>query len=391
MKLYEYQAKAILAGHGVPVLRGTLVVDAKHAIDAAKSLSSEGPWVVKAQVHAGGRGKAGGVKLAKSLAEVADISKSMLGMTLVTKQTGPAGIPVRKIYIEEGCRIARELYSAVLVDRASQKICVLASMAGGMEIEDLAASRPEAIKKLLVDPVAGPAEGGFELLAAGIGLKGEEKKKFADVLSRLYDAFIKEDALLVEVNPMVFTEAGDVIALDAKLTVDDNALFRHPDTARLMDPEAEDPLELQAKEVGLSYIALNGNIGCMVNGAGLAMATMDIIKLYGGSPANFLDVGGSATVERITAAFRIMMENPRISAILVNIFGGIMQCDVAARGLVEATRALGITLPIVVRMHGTHEVEAHRILKNSGLSIVSADTMSDAAQKAVAAAKGELK
>ena len=375
MKLYEYQAKAILAGHGVPVLRGTLVVDAKHAIDAAKSLSSEGPWVVKAQVHAGGRGKAGGVKLAKSLAEVADISKSMLGMTLVTKQTGPAGIPVRKIYIEEGCRIARELYSAVLVDRASQKICVLASMAGGMEIEDLAASRPEAIKKLLVDPVAGPAEGGFELLAAGIGLKGEEKKKFADVLSRLYDAFIKEDALLVEVNPMVFTEAGDVIALDAKLTVDDNALFRHPDT----------------KEVGLSYIALNGNIGCMVNGAGLAMATMDIIKLYGGSPANFLDVGGSATVERITAAFRIMMENPRISAILVNIFGGIMQCDVAARGLVEATRALGITLPIVVRMHGTHEVEAHRILKNSGLSIVSADTMSDAAQKAVAAAKGELK
>lgn len=390
MKLYEYQAKAILAGHGVPVLRGTPVFEADKAVEAAKALGETGPWVVKAQVHAGGRGKAGGVKLAKTLGEVDVISHQMIGMTLVSKQTGPKGVPVRKVYIEEGCRIARELYAAVLVDRAAQKVCVLASSAGGMEIEDLARDNPDAIKKLLIDPVSGPASGAFEGLAAEAGLEGAERQKFADVLSKLYEAFCAEDALLVEVNPMVFTESGDVLALDAKLSVDDNALFRHPETAKLLDPEAEDPLELQAKEKSLSYIALDGNIGCMVNGAGLAMATMDIIKLYGGSPANFLDVGGSATVERITAAFRIMMENPRIRAILVNIFGGIMQCDVAAEGLVEATRTLGIKLPIVVRMHGTHEAEAHRILRESGLALIPADTMSDAAQKAVAAAKGEL-
>lgn len=390
MKLYEYQAKAILAGHGVPVLRGTPVFEADKAVDAAKALGETGPWVVKAQVHAGGRGKAGGVKLAKTLAEVDAIARQMIGMTLISKQTGPKGVPVRKVYIEEGCKIARELYAAVLVDRAAQKVCVLASSAGGMEIEDLARDNPDAIKKLLIDPVAGPVPGAFEGLAAEAGLEGAEQQKFAEVLSKLYEAFCAEDALLVEVNPMVFTESGDVLALDAKLSVDDNALFRHPETAKLLDPEAEDPLELQAKEKNLSYIALDGNIGCMVNGAGLAMATMDIIKLYGGSPANFLDVGGSATVERITAAFRIMMENPRIRAILVNIFGGIMQCDVAAEGLVEATRTLGIKLPIVVRMHGTHEAEAHRILRESGLALIPADTMSDAAQKAVAAAKGEL-
>lgn len=389
MKLYEYQAKEILARHGVPVLRGTPVFEASEAKGAAQALSSEGPWVVKAQVHAGGRGKAGGVKVVKTLDEVASVSEKMLGSTLVTKQTGPAGVKVRRLYIEEGCRIARELYAAVLVDRASQKACVLASSAGGMEIEDLARENPDAIKQLLIDPVKGPEAGAFEALAASAGLEGEEKAKFAEFVAKLYQAFLEEDASLVEVNPMVFTEAGEAVALDAKLSVDDNSLFRHPETAKLLDPEAEDPLELQAKAVDLSYIALDGDIGCMVNGAGLAMATMDIIKLYGGNPANFLDVGGSATVDRITAAFRIMMENPRIRAILVNIFGGIMQCDVVAQGLVESVKALGIKLPIVVRMHGTHEAEAHRILKESGLALIPADTMSDAAQKAVAAAKGE--
>lgn len=389
MKLYEYQAKEILARHGVPVLRGTPVFEASEAKGAAQALSSEGPWVVKAQVHAGGRGKAGGVKVVKTLDEVASVSEKMLGSTLVTKQTGPAGVKVRRLYIEEGCRIARELYAAVLVDRASQKACVLASSAGGMEIEDLARENPDAIKQLLIDPVKGPEAGAFEALAASAGLEGEEKAKFAEFVAKLYQAFLEEDASLVEVNPMVFTEAGEAVALDAKLSVDDNSLFRHPETAKLLDPEAEDPLELQAKAVDLSYIALDGDIGCMVNGAGLAMATMDIIKLYGGNPANFLDVGGSATVDRITAAFRIMMENPRIRAILVNIFGGIMQCDVVAQGLVESVKSLGIKLPIVVRMHGTHEAEAHRILKESGLALIPADTMSDAAQKAVAAAKGE--
>lgn len=389
MKLYEYQAKEILARHGVPVLRGTPVFEASEAKGAAQALSSEGPWVVKAQVHAGGRGKAGGVKVVKTLDEVASVSEKMLGSTLVTKQTGPAGVKVRRLYIEEGCRIARELYAAVLVDRASQKACVLASSAGGMEIEDLARENPDAIKQLLIDPVKGPEAGAFEALAASAGLEGEEKAKFAEFAAKLYQAFLEEDASLVEVNPMVFTEAGEAVALDAKLSVDDNSLFRHPETAKLLDPEAEDPLELQAKAVDLSYIALDGDIGCMVNGAGLAMATMDIIKLYGGNPANFLDVGGSATVDRITAAFRIMMENPRIRAILVNIFGGIMQCDVVAQGLVESVKSLGIKLPIVVRMHGTHEAEAHRILKESGLALIPADTMSDAAQKAVAAAKGE--
>lgn len=389
MKLYEYQAKEILARHGVPVLRGTPVFEASEAKGAAQALSSEGPWVVKAQVHAGGRGKAGGVKVVKTLDEVASVSEKMLGSTLVTKQTGPAGVKVRRLYIEEGCRIARELYAAVLIDRASQKACVLASSAGGMEIEDLARENPDAIKQLLIDPVKGPEAGAFEALAASAGLEGEEKAKFAEFVAKLYQAFLEEDASLVEVNPMVFTEAGEAVALDAKLSVDDNSLFRHPETAKLLDPEAEDPLELQAKAVDLSYIALDGDIGCMVNGAGLAMATMDIIKLYGGNPANFLDVGGSATVDRITAAFRIMMENPRIRAILVNIFGGIMQCDVVAQGLVESVKSLGIKLPIVVRMHGTHEAEAHRILKEFGLALIPADTMSDAAQKAVAAAKGE--
>lgn len=387
MKVYEYQAKSILAKYGVPLLRGVPVFEAGAAAQAAESLSTSGPWVVKAQVHAGGRGKAGGVKIARSLQEVADISRAMLGAKLVTRQTGPAGIAVHRLYIEEACDIVRELYAAILIDRSSQKICVLASAEGGMEIEELAEKRPEAIRRMLIDPLQAPGAGAFEAFASELGLEDGERERFGNALLKLYGAFVHEDASLLEINPMVITRGGEVIALDAKLIVDDNALFRHPETAAMLDPQAEDRLELLARKSNLSYIDLDGDIACMVNGAGLAMATMDIIKLYGGSPANFLDVGGSATVERITAAFRIMLENPNIHAILINIFGGIMQCDIVAQGLVEASRTLNLKLPMVVRMHGTHEEEGHRILRESGLSFISAETMSDAAEKAVRAAR----
>ncbi|MCG5030314.1 ADP-forming succinate--CoA ligase subunit beta [Mesosutterella sp. OilRF-GAM-744-9] len=387
MKVYEYQAKSILAKYGVPLLRGVPVFEAGAAAQAAEGLSTSGPWVVKAQVHAGGRGKAGGVKIARSLQEVADISRAMLGAKLVTRQTGPAGIAVHRLYIEEACDIARELYAAILIDRSSQKICVLASAEGGMEIEELAEKRPEAIRRMLIDPLQAPGVGAFEAFSSELGLEDGERERFGDALLKLYEAFVHEDASLLEINPMVITRGGEVIALDAKLIVDDNALFRHPETAAMLDPQAEDRLELLARKSNLSYIDLDGDIACMVNGAGLAMATMDIIKLYGGSPANFLDVGGSATVERITAAFRIMLENPNIHAILINIFGGIMQCDIVAQGLVEASRTLNLKLPMVVRMHGTHEEEGHRILRESGLSFISAETMSDAAEKAVRAAR----
>ncbi|MCF0254266.1 MAG: ADP-forming succinate--CoA ligase subunit beta [Duodenibacillus sp.] len=386
MKIHEYQAKAIFKRFGLPVLPGIPAMSVEEAVRAAEQLG--GPlWVVKAQIHAGGRGKAGGVKLARSVEEVRALAGSILGSTLVTKQTGPKGKKVERLYIESGAQIARELYAAVLIDRASQLICIMASSAGGMDIEEVAATRPEAILKVMVDPAAGIEAGSLEALAGKLGFSPEQVPAAASFFAGLYEAFMETDASLVEVNPMAVLADGSVIALDAKMSFDDNALFRHPDLNELRDLSEEDPLETEAKKFDLSYIALDGSIACMVNGAGLAMATMDSIKLYGGEPANFLDVGGGASVEKVTAAFRIMLANPRVKAILVNIFGGIMRCDTIAEGIVAACREVKLSVPLVVRMNGTNEAEGRGILAGSGLPIIPAANMAEAAQKIVAAAK----
>ncbi|MFL5277094.1 MAG: ADP-forming succinate--CoA ligase subunit beta [Myxococcales bacterium] len=388
MKIHEYQAKEILRGFGVAVPRGKLAKTPEEAVSAARELLANKPvCVVKAQIHAGGRGKGGGVKLARSPEEAGEIARKMLGMQLVTHQTGPQGQKVRRVYVEEGMDIARELYLGLTLDRTVSRNTMMASSEGGVEIEEVAANHPEKILRETVDPVVGLAGYQGRDLAFALGLKGPEVNSFAKFASAMYRAFQATDASIVEINPLVVTKQGEVLALDAKMNFDDNALFRHKDIAALRDPDEEDPREQQAKEFDLNYIALEGNIACMVNGAGLAMATMDIIKSSGGMPANFLDVGGGADEEKVTAAFKLLVSDPQVKAVLVNIFGGIMKCDVIAAGIIAAAKQVHLHVPLVVRLEGTNVEQGKTLLRNSGLAIIPADDLGDAARKAVAAAK----
>jgi succinyl-CoA synthetase beta subunit len=386
MKIHEYQAKEILRRHGVAVPRGILASTAEEAEAASRQLS--GTVVVKAQIHAGGRGKGGGVKLARSPEEARAHAQAMLGMMLRTPQTGPEGQRVRKVYVEEGCNIARELYLGLTLDRERGRLALMASTEGGVDIEEVAAHHPERILREWIDPLVGLAPFQARRMAFGLGLSGDAVSAFARFASGLYQACLATDASLVEVNPLVVTAAGAVLALDAKMNFDDNALFRHKDVGALRDPDEEDPKEAQAKEYDLSYIALKGDIGCMVNGAGLAMATMDVIQLSGGQPANFLDVGGGADEKKVTAAFKILLADPDVKAVLVNIFGGIMKCDVIANGIVAAARQVELRIPLVVRLEGTNVELGKKILAESGLAITPADDLGDAARKAVAAVRG---
>ena len=387
MKIHEYQGKEIFRRYGMAVPRGVPAFSVDDAVKAAQSLG--GPvWVVKAQIHAGGRGKGGGVKLAKSLDDVRDLAGKILGMQLVTHQTGPSGQKVRRLLIEEGADIRKELYVGMVVDRMSQRVVLMASSEGGMDIEEVAAKSPEKIHKVAIDPVKGLSDADADDIARKIGIPAASIPQARAMLQGLYKAFDETDASLAEINPLVLTGDGKVIALDAKLNFDSNALFRHPDIVAMRDLDEEDPAEIEASKFDLSYISLDGNIGCLVNGAGLAMATMDVIKLYGGEPANFLDVGGGATAEKVTEAFKIMLRNPHLKAILVNIFGGIMRCDVIAEGVIAASKAVGLKVPLVVRMKGTNEDLGRKILADSGLPIISANNMAEAAEKVVEAAKG---
>ena len=386
MKIHEYQGKDILRRYGVAVPRGIACFSIEEAVDAAKTLG--GPvWVVKAQIHAGGRGKGGGVKLAKSLDEVRSHASQILGMQLVTHQTGPEGQKVRRLLIEEGADIQKELYLAVVTDRVTQKVCIMGSSEGGMDIEHVAETQPEKIHKTFVDPLQGCTDAQIDELAAAIGVPPASIAQARQAIQGLYKAFWETDASLAEINPLILTGDGNVIALDAKWNFDSNALFRHPEIVEFRDLDEEDPAEIEASKFDLAYIQLDGNIGCLVNGAGLAMATMDTIKLFGGEPANFLDVGGGATTEKVTEAFKIMLGNPKVEAILVNIFGGIMRCDVIAEGVVSASKAVGLKVPLVVRMKGTNEDQGKKIMADSGLPIISANTMGEAAEKVVAAAR----
>jgi succinyl-CoA synthetase beta subunit len=387
MKIHEYQAKEILRKFGVPTPQGFPCFTVDEAVAAADKLG--GPvWVVKAQIHAGGRGKGGGVKLARSREEVRSLAASILGMQLKTHQTGPQGQKVRRLLIEEGADIKKELYVGMVVDRGSQRVVLMASSEGGMDIEEVAARTPEKIHKVTIDPMAGLSDRDAEDTARKIGVSAAAVPQARDLLKGLYQAFDRTDASLAEVNPLIETGDGKVLALDAKMNFDDNALFRHPDIVALRDLDEEDPAEIEASKFDLSYIQLDGNIGCLVNGAGLAMATMDIIKLYGGNPANFLDVGGGASAEKVTEAFKIMLKNPKLQAILINIFGGIMKCDVIAEGVVIAARQVSLKVPLVVRLEGTNVDLGKKILADSGLPIISAIDMADAAEKVVSAAKG---
>jgi succinyl-CoA synthetase beta subunit len=386
MNIHEYQAKALLKRFGVAVPRGGVAYTAEEAEKVAKELG--GPvWVVKAQIHAGGRGKAGGVKVVKSLDEVKAQAEKMLGMTLITHQTGPAGKEVKRVYIEEGCDIKRELYLGMLVDRATGRVTLMASTEGGMEIEEVAAHTPEKILKFAIDPATGIQAFHTREIAFGLGLEGKQVQTATKFIIALSQAFHDLDASIVEINPLVVTGSGEIICLDAKVNFDDNALFRHKEIEELRDEDEEDPRELEATKHGLNYVKLDGNIGCMVNGAGLAMATMDIIKLYGSAPANFLDVGGGATRERVTIAFKLILSDPHVDGILVNIFGGIMRCDVIAEGVVAAAREVSLHVPLVVRLEGTNVELGKKILADSGLPILSADNLADAAQKIVKAVK----
>jgi succinyl-CoA synthetase beta subunit len=386
MNIHEHQAKALLAEYGVPVPRGQAAFSVDEAVSAATELG--GPvYVVKAQIHAGGRGKAGGVKVVKSLDEVADVAGEILGKTLITHQTGPGGREVRRLYVEDGCDIADELYLSMLVDRGTSRITIIASSEGGMDIEEVAASQPEKILSLAIDPATGLQPHHMRRLAGILGLSGGTAKQLPHFLHGIFTAFNALDASLVEINPLVVTGTGDLLALDAKMSFDDNALYRHPNVMELRDLSEEDPAEVRASEFDLNYIKLDGEIGCMVNGAGLAMATMDIIELNGASPANFLDVGGSATTERVTEAFKIILSDDNVKGILVNIFGGIMRCDIIAEGVVSAARTLGLDKPLVVRLEGTNVEEGKKIMAESGLSIIPADNLADAATKIVAAIK----
>ena len=388
MKIHEYQAKEVLRKYGVPTPRGVPCFSVDEAVKAAQSIPGK-VWVVKAQIHAGGRGKGGGVKLAKSLDEVKTCAGQILGMQLKTHQTGPEGQKVRRLLIEEGADIKKELYVGMVVDRVTQKVCLMASSEGGMDIEQVAAHTPEKIHKVFVDPETGLKDAEADEVAAKIGIPPASLPQARSVLQALYKAFWDTDASLAEINPLVLTGDGRVVALDAKINFDSNALFRHPDLVALRDLDEEDAAEIEASKFDLSYISLDGNIGCLVNGAGLAMATMDTIKLYGAEPANFLDVGGGATAEKVTEAFKIMLKNPKVKGILVNIFGGIMQCDTIAKGVVAAAREVNLSVPLVVRMKGTNDEMGKQILKDSGLPIISADNMADAAQKIVAAVAGK--
>ncbi len=385
MKIHEYQGKELLKRFGVTVPRGIPCFSVDEAVSAAQALG--GPvWVVKAQIHAGGRGKGGGVKLARSIDEVRSTASEILGMQLKTHQTGPEGQKVRRLLIEEGADIQKELYLGMVVDRVSQRVCLMASSEGGMDIEEVAASTPEKIHKVMIDPVAGLTDEQADDVARKIGIPDASLPQARTVLQGLYRAFWETDASLAEINPLILTGDGKVIALDAKMNFDENALFRHPEIVELRDLDEEDPAEIEASKYDLAYIQLDGNIGCLVNGAGLAMATMDTIKLFGGEPANFLDVGGGATTEKVTEAFKLMLRNPNLQAILVNIFGGIMRCDVIAEGVIAASKAVGLKVPLVVRMKGTNEELGKKLLADSGLPIISADTMGEAAEKVVAAA-----
>jgi succinyl-CoA synthetase beta subunit len=386
MKIHEYQGKDILRRYGVPTLQGVVCESVTAAEQAAEQLGY--PCVIKAQVHAGGRGKGGGVKLAKSREEARGHAEAILGMMLKTHQTGPEGQLVRKVLVEQGCRIARELYVGLVIDRVTSRVCVMASTEGGVEIEKIAEEQPEKILKEWVDPTVGMQAYQARNLAFALGLEGKQVNKAVAFFLGLYNAFVGTDASLAEINPLITTTDGDVLALDAKFNFDDNALFRHSEILALRDPHEEDPREQEAKAFDLSYIALSGDIGCMVNGAGLAMATMDIIKHEGGEPANFLDVGGGADEKKVTAAFKIILGDPAVKAVFVNIFGGIAKCDVIANGVVAAAKQVGLKVPLVVRLEGTNVDLGKQILRESGLAITAADDMLDGAKKAVAAARG---
>jgi len=386
MNIHEYQAKQVLAKYKVPVPKGQVAYTPKEAVLAAQGLTGR-LWVVKAQIHAGGRGKGGGVKLAKTTDEVEALAKEMIGMTLVTHQTGPEGKVVKRIYVEEGTSIKKELYISLLIDRATSRVTFVASTEGGMDIEEVAAQHPEKILKLSVDPVTGIQPFHSRKLAFGLQLPVELHGKFDQFVNALYKAFIDTDASQLEINPLVITGNDELLALDAKFNFDENALFRHPDIMELRDPDEEDPLEQKASRFGLSYVKMDGNIGCMVNGAGLAMATMDIIKLYGGTPANFLDVGGGANREKVGEAFKLILSDQNVEGILVNIFGGIMRCDIIAEGIITAAREVNLHVPLVVRLEGTNVELGKKMLASSGLAIVPADNLADAAEKIVKAVK----
>ena len=388
MNIHEYQAKEILRAYGVRTPKGIPCFSEAEAEAAARQLGGE-VWVVKAQIHAGGRGKGGGVKVVKSIADVKSASSSILGMQLITHQTGPEGQLVKRLLVEEGAQIDKELYVGMVVDRESQSVCLMASSEGGMDIEEVAVSAPEKIHKIFIDYQQGLDRKQAIELNEKIGIPHGSSEKGADLFEGLYQAFVDKDASLAEINPMILTKDGDILALDAKMNFDTNAVFRQPEILDMRDLDEEDPAEIQASKFDLSYISLDGDIGCLVNGAGLAMSTMDVIKLFGGEPANFLDVGGGATTEKVTEAFKIMLSNPNLRAILVNIFGGIMQCDVIAAGVVEAAKQVDLTVPLVVRMKGTNENLGKQILAESGLPIISSETMADAAQQVVEAARGD--
>ncbi len=388
MNIHEYQAKSFLRHYGVAVPEGYVAFTPAEAVQAAKKLfkgANEGVWVVKAQIHAGGRGKGGGVKVVKSLDGVEAEATRMIGMNLVTHQTGPKGQKVQKVYIEEGCDIQRELYLGLLIDRATSRVTIMASTEGGMDIEEVAAKTPEKILKIAIDPVTGVQPYHARRIAFGLGLKDKQVGKCIAFLQAMYAAFVDLDCSIVEINPLVVTGAGDILALDCKMAFDDNALFRHPNVAEMRDEAEEDPAEVEAGKHELNYVKLDGTIGCMVNGAGLAMATMDIVKLYGGEPANFLDVGGGATKERVTTAFKIILSDKNVEGIFVNIFGGIMRCDIIAEGIVAAAKEVRLHVPLVVRLEGTNVDLGKKILAESGLPILSGDNLADGAEKIVKA------
>jgi len=387
MNLHEYQAKALFAEYGIPVPEGEVADTPSKAVEVARRLGGT-LWVVKAQVHSGGRGKAGGIKLAHSLEEVEAAAGELIGMRLVTKQTGPVGLPVQSVLVEAGSDIERELYLGVLLDRSRQRITFMASQAGGMNIEEVAAETPEKILTTVVDPAAGLQPFQARFLGFGLGLAREQLKDFGRILSSLYRLYLEQDASLIEVNPLVVTASGEMLALDAKINIDDSALYRQPALAGMRDLSQEDPREAEAAEHGLNYISLDGSIGCMVNGAGLAMATMDLVKLEGGEPANFLDVGGGTTAERVTEAFKLILSDQRVKAVLVNIFGGIVRCDLIAEGIIAAARSIEIGVPVVVRLQGTHHEKGLAMLAGSGLDFITEEDFTAAARKVVAAAGG---
>lgn len=386
MNLHEYQAKDVFRNYGIAVPAGRVAASPQEAVQAAEALGGS-VWVVKAQVHAGGRGKAGGVKVARDLDTVRSAAQAMLGTRLVTKQTGPEGLPVETVYVESGSDIEREIYVSLTLNRERGRIALIASSAGGMDIEEVAAKTPEQILTVNIHPAAGLQAYQCRQLAFGLGFKGSQVTEFQAMAQGLYKLYLEKDASLVEVNPLIVTRSGSLIALDAKINIDANAVFRHPDIAKLRDANQEDPMERRASEHDLNYVSLDGDIACMVNGAGLAMATMDLIKLHGGQPANFLDVGGGATTERVTAAFQLILSNPKVRAVLVNIFGGIVRCDIIAEGVINAVKNVGVSVPVVVRLEGTNADKAREMLGTSGLAITAAADLTDAARKVVAAAK----